>query len=60
MNGRKLNTVSSTDPAFNYTIHPSSSRKPVKWTTLLEKALRLNSTLTISAERVALSSVNHG
>jgi hypothetical protein len=37
-----------------------SPRKPDIWTALLGRPLKLNSTLTISTERVAFVSVNHG
>jgi hypothetical protein len=45
---------------IQFTVLPSSPRKPAMRTALLGRPLRLNSTHTISMERVASVSVNHG
>jgi hypothetical protein len=48
------------DTAFNSTNLASSPQKPDIWTALSGRPLRLNSTLTVSTERVAFVSANHG
>jgi hypothetical protein len=55
-----MNTVSTTDTAFNSTVLPFSPQKLDIWTALSGRPLRLNWTLTISTEMEALVSVNHG
>jgi hypothetical protein len=58
--GRGWTQLSTTDTAFNSTILPSLPGKPDIWPALSGRLLKLNSTLTISTERVAFVTVNHG
>jgi hypothetical protein len=59
-NRPELNTLSNRDTALSSTILPSSPQKPDIWTAFLERPLKLNTTLTISSERVAFVAVGHG